>query len=105
MTRMHLTIAIVASALCVPGLALAQSATAAPPHVPLQKTIGATAKTEVVPSLIVFNSRGAGLQGNKLVLTGVSPNSIVFADRPVRAGEFTPIRLPHRLGASPWRDA
>ena len=50
-----------------------------------QKTIGGVTKPEVVPSLIVFNSRGVSLQGNKLVLTGVSPNSIVFADRPVRA--------------------
>jgi hypothetical protein len=63
----------------------AQSATAIPPHVPLQKTIGQTAKTEVVPSLIVFNARGASLQGDKLVLSGIVPNSIVFADRPVRA--------------------
>lgn len=55
-----------------------------PPHVPLQKTIG-QAKTEIVPSLIVFNSRGAALQGGKLVLSGIAPNSIVFADRPVRA--------------------
>ena len=62
----------------------AQSATAIPPHVPLQKTIGQS-KTEVVPSLIVFNSRGASLQGDKLVLSGIMPNSIVFADRPVRA--------------------
>jgi hypothetical protein len=63
----------------------AQSATTIPPHVPLQKTIGQTAKTEVVPSLIVFNARGASLQGDKLVLSGIVPNSIVFADRPVRA--------------------
>src|ERR1700749_4504843 len=56
----------------------------APPHVPLQKTIGA-AKPEVVPSLFVLNSRGANLQGGKLTLTGVAPNSIVFADRPVRS--------------------
>ena len=42
-------------------------------------------KTEIVPSLIVFNARGASLQGNKLVLNGIAPNSIVFADRPVRA--------------------
>jgi hypothetical protein len=63
----------------------AQSATAIPPHVPLQKTIGQTAKTEVVPSLIVFNARDASLQGGKLVLSGIVPNSIVFADRPVRA--------------------
>ena len=64
--------------------ALAQSSTAMPPHVPLQKAIG-QAKTEIVPSLIVFNARGASLQGNKLVLNGIAPNSIVFADRPVRA--------------------
>jgi hypothetical protein len=57
---------------------------AAPPHVPLQETIGAT-KPQVVPSLIVFNSKGATLQSGKLVLTGIAPNSIVFADRPVRS--------------------
>jgi hypothetical protein len=38
-----------------------------------------------VPSLAVLNSKGAILQGNKLTLNDVSPNSIVFADRPVRA--------------------
>jgi hypothetical protein len=64
--------------------ALAQTASAPQQHVPLQKTIGA-AKTEVVPSLIVMNARGANLQGGKLTLTGIAPNSIVFADRPVRA--------------------
>ncbi len=53
-------------------------------HVPLQKTIG-QGKPQVFPSLFVINSRGASLQGGKLILTGVSPNSIVFADRPVRA--------------------
>ena len=80
--------AVIVSVLCVPMLARAQT-TPTPPttpsHVPLQKTIGGAPKTEVVPSLIVFNSQGVSLQGNKLVLTGVSPNSIVFADRPVRA--------------------
>jgi hypothetical protein len=63
----------------------AQSSTAAPPHVPLQKTIGQATKTEVVPSLIVFNARGASLQGDKLILSGIAPSSVVFADRPVRA--------------------
>ncbi len=58
--------------------------TAPPQHVPLQKTIGA-AKPEIVPSLFVLNSRGANLQGGKLTLTGISPNAIVFADRPVRS--------------------
>jgi hypothetical protein len=53
-------------------------------HQPLQKTIG-QAGVEIVPSLIVMNSRAANLQGGKLTLTGIAPNSIVFADRPVRA--------------------
>jgi hypothetical protein len=52
--------------------------------VPLQKTIG-QGKTQVVPSLIVMQARGATLEDGKLTLTGVSPNAIVFADRPVRA--------------------
>ena len=64
--------------------ALAQTTPATPEHVPLQKTIG-QAGPDIVPSLIVMNARGAGLQGGKLTLTGVAPNSIVFADRPVRA--------------------
>ena len=39
----------------------------------------------MIPSLAVINSHGATLQGNALTMTGVWPNSIVFADRPVRA--------------------
>ncbi|MBR1279091.1 hypothetical protein JQ624_30970 [Bradyrhizobium sp. AUGA SZCCT0283] len=38
-----------------------------------------------MPSLFVLNSKGATLQNGKLVLVGVSPNAIVFADRPVRS--------------------
>jgi hypothetical protein len=77
-------------AICAAGLlvhsqaAFAQSATDVKPHVPLEKSIG-QAKPEVVPSLFVLNSRGASLKDGKLVLAGVSPNAIVFADRPVRA--------------------
>src|SRR5208282_2827585 len=63
-----------------PAAALAQDAISAP----AQKTIGAP-KGEMIPSLAVINSHGAGLQGNVLTMTGVSLNSIVFADRPVRA--------------------
>ena len=62
---------------------LAQSASERKPHTPLEKSIG-QAKPEVVPSLFVLNSRGASLKDGKLVLTGVSPSAIVFADRPVR---------------------
>jgi hypothetical protein len=51
---------------------------------PAQKQIGST-KTEVVPSLIVMNAQGATLDGETLTLSGVAPNSIVFADRPVRS--------------------
>jgi hypothetical protein len=68
----------------LPGLAHGQNAPSSNKHVPLQKTIG-EARPEIVPSLIVMNAKGATLQGNRLVLTGVSPSSIVFADRPVRA--------------------
>ncbi|MFG3592147.1 hypothetical protein [Bradyrhizobium sp. RDI18] len=75
---------IIALLLCGAAPALAQTAPSTPQHTPLQKTIG-QAKPEIVPSLIVMNARGASLQGGKLTLTGVAPNSIVFADRPVRA--------------------
>jgi hypothetical protein len=68
-----------------PQLSFAQSSTNKPkPNIPLEKTIG-HAKTEVVPSLLVFNAKGANLQSDKLVLNGISLNTIVFADRPVRA--------------------
>ena len=55
------------------------------PHVPLEKAIGQVTPTGPVPSLAVINSAGAKIENGKLVLTGVSANSIVFADRPVRA--------------------
>jgi hypothetical protein len=73
---------LISASMAVPSIALAQ--TAPPPHVPLQKTIGA-AKAQIVPSLIVFNSKSAAMQGGKLLLTGIAPNAIVFADRPVRS--------------------
>jgi hypothetical protein len=44
----------------------------------------------MVPSLFVMNARSAGLQGQTLTLAGVSPTSIVFADRPVRAAGHLP---------------
>ena len=74
------------------GLALTLSGTSAvlaqSAPSPSLKTIGtpsAPAKPEIVPSLFVLNSRGATLQGETLTLTGVTPSSIIFADRPVRA--------------------
>ena len=74
----------IAGLLGAPVFAVAQTTAPAPPHVPLQKTIG-QAGPDIIPSLIVLNSRGATLQGGKLTLIGIAPNTIVFADRPVRA--------------------
>jgi hypothetical protein len=51
---------------------------------PSQKTIGVT-KSKAVPSLAVLNSTGAKLENGKLEMSGISVNSIVFADRPVRS--------------------
>ena len=72
--------------LCAPHAGFAQTAPTSTPHTAL-KTIGvpSSVKPEMVPSLIVLNSHGATLQGDKLTLTGVSLNAIVFADRPVRS--------------------
>jgi len=80
MYRSACIIIAVACLLCVPDLVLAQDAISSP----AQKSIGGS-KAEMVPSLAVLNSKGAILQGNKLTLSDVSANSIVFADRPVRA--------------------
>jgi len=71
------------------GTAIAQGA----PAPSSMKTIGApsaAAKPEIVPSLFVLNSRGATLQGDTLTLTGVTPSSIIFADRPVRSAGHQP---------------
>jgi hypothetical protein len=66
-----------------PLTSLAQTA----PSAPGLKQIGvaSTAKPEIVPSLIVMNSHAATLQGSTLTLTGVAPDVIIFADRPVRS--------------------
>ena len=65
---------LVGSLLLAPGVALSQDATIKP-HVPLEKTIGQTTPTGPVPSLAVLNAAGAKLEGGKLTLTGVAPNS------------------------------
>ena len=71
---------VFAGLFCTSLLALAEDAISHP-----AKTSIGSAKNEIVASLAVLNAKGASLQGNKLTLTGVSPNSIVFADRPVHA--------------------
>ena len=61
----------------------ATGATPAAPQAP--KTIGSPQQPQIVPSMIVLNARGAKLEGQKLTLDGISPNAIIFADRPVRS--------------------
>jgi len=80
---------IIAAPLCVPALTHAQTLTtaAAPGTPPLGKP---SVKVDMVPSLFVMNAHGASLQGQTLTLAGVSPTSIVFADRPVRAAGHLP---------------
>jgi hypothetical protein len=74
---------IIAAPLCVPALTRAQTSTAAAPSTSLPGK--SSVKVDMVPSLFAMNARGASLQGQTLTLAGVSPTSIVFADRPVRA--------------------
>jgi hypothetical protein len=78
------TLALLAGGIVASTGAFADT-TAKKPHVPLEKTIGQVTQTAPEPSLAVMNSDGAKLDGNKLVLTGISNNTIVFTDRPVRA--------------------
>jgi len=90
MKSRHTGLSMMALAGCIwlCGPAHGQTSNAPPAgHTPLQKTIGQTSQPRpvVVPSLIVFNARGASLQGQTLTLNGVAPAAIVFADRPVRA--------------------
>jgi hypothetical protein len=74
----------IAAVALLAGAAAAQ--TAGPtPNAPLEKAIGEVTQTGPVASLFVLNARGAALADGKLTLTGISPSSIAFADRPVRA--------------------
>jgi hypothetical protein len=88
-----------------PGSVFAQGSATAPPNAPAEKTIGVsstqgTAKVE--PSLIVMNAVGAILDDNKLTLTGVAPNAIIFADRPTRAaGHALTVHLLEEWGSAP----
>ena len=77
----------------LPRLASAQASSASPTGTPPPVAGAASAplpgkssvKVDMVPSLIVMNAAGASLDGQTLTLAGVSPNSIIFADRPTRA--------------------
>jgi hypothetical protein len=85
----HLAVAIcIGVLLWMPPIARAQAPTTTVPSAP--KSSKSSVKVEMVPSLFVMNARGASLQGQTLTLAGVSPTSIVFADRPVRAAGHLP---------------
>jgi len=87
MSRLVIVISI-AALLCVPGMAGAQAPTSAAQSAsPPGKS---SVKVDMVPSLFVMNARGASRQAQTLTLSGVSPTSIVFADRPVRAAGHVP---------------
>src|SRR5215475_5619458 len=89
MSKIHRTgWMIISLVLCGTAPVLAQSAPPTQEHVPLQKAIG-QAGPDIVPSVIVMNARSDSPQGGKLTRTGVAPNTIVFADRPVRAAGHT----------------
>ena len=77
-----------AAALAAAPLTIVEAQTAAAPAgagTTTPKTVGRPQAPRIVPSMIVLNARSAKLQDKKLVLEGVSPNAIVFADRPVRS--------------------
>jgi hypothetical protein len=82
MNRIRLLAVLAAAALAMAASlpAIAQTANQGAP-----KVIGQPQQPRVVPSMIVLNAKGAKLQAGKLVLEGVSPNAIIFADRPVRS--------------------
>jgi hypothetical protein len=83
--RNFVCLALIAGGLCSAAFAAFAQESEGKPNVPLQKSIGRVTPTGPVPSLFVVNSAGATLDKNKLTMTGVAANSIVFADRPVRA--------------------
>src|SRR5438067_10282346 len=87
MSRFILALSI-GGLLWMPVMASAQSPTAAAPSASAPGK--SSVKVDMVPSLFVMNARGASLQGQTLTLAGVSPTSIVFADRPVRAAGHLP---------------
>ena len=83
MNNSLITRTVFASCLLATGVCAQEAAKK--PHVPLEKSIGVVTPSAPVPSLAVINSTGAKIENGKLLLTGVSPTAIVFADRPVRA--------------------
>src|SRR5215471_17382202 len=88
-TMRRLVVAIsIAAVLGTPAIGAGQAPTTNPQSASTPSK--SSVKVNMVPSLFVMNAHGASLQGQTLTLVGVSPTSIVFADRPVRAAGHLP---------------
>ena len=87
MRRLVVAISI-AAVLGTPAIGAGQAPTTNPQSASTPSK--SSVKVNMVPSLFVMNAHGASLQGQTLTLVGVSPTSIVFADRPVRAAGHLP---------------
>lgn len=86
--RLSLAFATAVATLGLAFSAAAQTQPATPATSSVQglpKVVGAARHPRLIPSMFVLNARGAKLQDNKLVLEGIAPSVIVFADRPVRS--------------------
>jgi hypothetical protein len=83
-------LAIALSLAAVPALANAADTSQPQPSSTSRIHPAATKPADVVPSLLVMSSRGYTLQDGKLTLKGVSPTTIVFADRPERSAGHVP---------------
>ncbi|WP_295137453.1 hypothetical protein [uncultured Reyranella sp.] len=86
--RLSVALATAAATLSLAFGAAAQTQPAAPAASSVQglpKVVGAARHPRLIPSMFVLNARGAKLQDNKLILDGIAPSVIVFADRPVRS--------------------
>ena len=86
--RLSVALATAAATLGLAFGAAAQTQPAAPAASSVQglpKVVGAARHPRLIPSMFVLNARAARLQDNKLILEGIAPSVIVFADRPVRS--------------------
>jgi hypothetical protein len=100
MKALRLPVVLVTALAALGFAAAAQTASAQQPPSQstvqgLPKVVGSARHPRVVPSMFVLNARSAKLQDNKLILEGVAPSAIVFADRPVRSAGH--IMLTHVL--------
>jgi len=80
-TRLIGCLLAAAFGLATAGASLAQGGGA--PQAP--RRMAETAAPQFVALLFAIHARSATLRGKTLVLSGVAPNVVVFADRPIRA--------------------